>query len=209
MRAVPVRICGTPGCSPSCSPEGPSGGPPCGRGIRHRPELRGFPSGKRGQEDRALACMLHAEGNPQAGLLPAGGFRAGVVPGKDDIPRLGRGFGLPQSTAYRYLDEVIEVVAARAPGLQDASERALAEGVPYLSEAGHQEEQVSSDPALAGDGYRVGHRNRRGQPGARHTKRLACRRPVTARLRGESGTTPAATPRRYTGCHSRSCILRS
>ena len=39
---------------------------------------------------------------------------------KGDIPRLGAGFGLPQSTAYRYLDEVIEVVAARAPGLQDA-----------------------------------------------------------------------------------------
>ena len=26
---------------------------------------------------------------------------------KGDIPRLGRGFGLPQSTAYRYLDEVM------------------------------------------------------------------------------------------------------
>ena len=26
-----------------------------------------------------------------------------------DIPRLGAGFGLSQSTAYRYLDEVIEV----------------------------------------------------------------------------------------------------
>ena len=51
---------------------------------------------------------------------------------KGDIPRLGWGFGLPQSTAYRYLDEVIEVLAARAPGLQDALERALAEGVPYL-----------------------------------------------------------------------------
>jgi hypothetical protein len=51
---------------------------------------------------------------------------------KGDIPRLGAGFGLPQSTAYRYLDEVIEVIAARAPGLQDALERALAEGVPYL-----------------------------------------------------------------------------
>jgi len=51
---------------------------------------------------------------------------------KGDIPRLGAGFGLPQSTAYRYLDEVIEVVAARAPGLQEQLERALAEGVPYL-----------------------------------------------------------------------------
>jgi len=51
---------------------------------------------------------------------------------KGDIPRLGRGFGLPQSTAYRYLDEVIEVLAARAPGLREQLERTLAEGVPYL-----------------------------------------------------------------------------
>ncbi len=47
---------------------------------------------------------------------------------KGDIPRLGAGFGLPQSAAYRYLDEVIEVVAARVPGLQEALERALAGG---------------------------------------------------------------------------------
>jgi hypothetical protein len=51
---------------------------------------------------------------------------------KGDIRRLGAGFGLPQSTAYRYLDEVIEVLAARAPGPAEALERALAEGVPYL-----------------------------------------------------------------------------
>ena len=43
---------------------------------------------------------------------------------KGDIPRLGRGFGLPQSTAYRYLDEVIEVLAARAPGLREQARRA-------------------------------------------------------------------------------------
>ena len=47
---------------------------------------------------------------------------------KGDIPRLGAGFGLPPSTAYRYLDEVIEVIAARTPGLQEALERALARG---------------------------------------------------------------------------------
>jgi len=51
---------------------------------------------------------------------------------KGDIPRLGRGFGLPQSTACRYLDEIIEVLAARAPSLQEALERALAAGAPYL-----------------------------------------------------------------------------
>ena len=51
---------------------------------------------------------------------------------KGDIPRLGAGFGLAQSIAYRYLDEVVDVLAARAPGLQQALERALAEGTPYL-----------------------------------------------------------------------------
>ena len=36
------------------------------------------------------------------------------------VPRIDRVHpGLPQSTAYRYLDEVIEVLAARAPGLQE------------------------------------------------------------------------------------------
>ena len=53
-----------------------------------------------------------------------------MVPDKGDIPRLGAGFGLSQSTAYRYLDEVTGVLAARAPGLQEALERALKEGTP-------------------------------------------------------------------------------
>ena len=73
-----------------------------------------------------------AEGNPQAGLLRQALFALAWFRDKGDIPRLGRGFGLPQSTAYRYLDEVIEVLAARAPGLREQLERALAEGVPYL-----------------------------------------------------------------------------
>jgi hypothetical protein len=51
---------------------------------------------------------------------------------KGAIRRLGAGFGLAQSTAYRYLDEVIEVLAARAPALQEALERALAAGTPYV-----------------------------------------------------------------------------
>jgi len=48
------------------------------------------------------------------------------------IPRLGAGFGLSQATAYRYLDEAAAVLAARAPGLQEALERALAEGTPHV-----------------------------------------------------------------------------
>ena len=34
---------------------------------------------------------------------------------KGSIPRLGAGFGLSQATAYRYLDEVIHVLAEQAP----------------------------------------------------------------------------------------------
>ncbi len=51
---------------------------------------------------------------------------------KGDIPRLGAGFGLSQATSYRYIDEVAGVLAARAPGLQEALERALNEGTPYV-----------------------------------------------------------------------------
>jgi hypothetical protein len=51
---------------------------------------------------------------------------------KGSVWRLGAGFGLAQSTAYRYLDEVIDVLAARAPGLREALERALAEGTPFV-----------------------------------------------------------------------------
>ena len=47
------------------------------------------------------------------------------------VPRLGAGFGLSSATAYRYLDEVTELLAARAPDLREAPERALAAGTPY------------------------------------------------------------------------------
>jgi hypothetical protein len=52
--------------------------------------------------------------------------------GKADIARLGRGFGLSQATSYRYLDEVIGVLAARAPGLRQALDRARAGGLPHV-----------------------------------------------------------------------------
>ena len=69
---------------------------------------------------RKLGCCRQA-------LLGLAWFRD-----KGDIPRLGAGFELAQSTAYRYLDEGVHVRAAQAPGLQQALERALAEGTPYL-----------------------------------------------------------------------------
>jgi len=51
---------------------------------------------------------------------------------KTDIPRLGAGFGLSQATSYRYVAEGTAVIAARAPGLEEALERAVKEGTPYV-----------------------------------------------------------------------------
>lgn len=39
---------------------------------------------------------------------------------KTDVSRLGKGFGMSQATAYRYLSEVITVLASQAPGLRAA-----------------------------------------------------------------------------------------
>jgi hypothetical protein len=51
---------------------------------------------------------------------------------RPDVARLGKGLGISQATAYRYLDEAITVLAARAPALHEALERAREEGLPYL-----------------------------------------------------------------------------
>jgi hypothetical protein len=65
---------------------------------------------------RALTCWKQA-------VFALAWFR-----GRPDIRRPGRGFGISQATAYRYLDEAIAVLAARAPGLREAREQ----GLPYL-----------------------------------------------------------------------------
>ena len=49
-----------------------------------------------------------------------------------DIERLGAGFGLSRSTSYRYHEEVLAVLCAQAPGLQEALERAAEAGYAYL-----------------------------------------------------------------------------
>ena len=69
-----------------------------------------------------LCCLLRLAGwhrreigtrkDPYLGCYRQALFGLAWFRDKGDIPRLGRGFGLPQSTAYRYLDEVIEVLAA-------------------------------------------------------------------------------------------------
>lgn len=45
-----------------------------------------------------------------------------------DVALIGKGFQISQATAYRYLDEAIGVLAARAPDLHEALEQVAAEG---------------------------------------------------------------------------------
>jgi DDE superfamily endonuclease len=51
---------------------------------------------------------------------------------KPDLRRLGQGFGISQATAYRYKDEAVEVLAAKAPTLREALDKAAGQGLPYL-----------------------------------------------------------------------------
>jgi len=51
---------------------------------------------------------------------------------RPDIERLGRGFGLSRSCSYRYRDEGIAILAAQAPDLHEALERARRDGLAYL-----------------------------------------------------------------------------
>ena len=48
------------------------------------------------------------------------------------LSRLGQGFGISQATAYRYKDEAVEVLAAKAPTLREALDKAAEQGLPYL-----------------------------------------------------------------------------
>jgi hypothetical protein len=49
-----------------------------------------------------------------------------------DIRRLGQGSGISQATAYRYKDEAVDVLAAKAPTLREALDKAAEQGLPYL-----------------------------------------------------------------------------
>jgi hypothetical protein len=76
---------------------------------------RGTPRGS-----RALTCFWQA-------VLALRWFRDRTAP-----DALGRDYGVSRATAYRYLDEVIEVLAAQAPGLRHALERATDEGFSHV-----------------------------------------------------------------------------
>jgi DDE superfamily endonuclease len=76
---------------------------------------RGTPRGS-----RALTCFWQA-------VLRLRWFRDRTAP-----DALARDHGISRATAYRYLDEVIMVLADEAPDLREALERARAEGFPHV-----------------------------------------------------------------------------
>ena len=79
---------------------------------RHR---RGTPTGS-----RALACFWEA-------VLGLRWFRDRACP-----EALARDHGISRATAYRYLDEVIEVLASQAPDLHQALEQAKDTGFSHV-----------------------------------------------------------------------------
>jgi hypothetical protein len=69
---------------------------------------------------RALTCFRQA-------VLGVRWFRHNV-----DVTALARDHGVSRATGYRYLDEVITVLAEQAPDLHDALRRAKNEGMTYV-----------------------------------------------------------------------------
>jgi hypothetical protein len=66
---------------------------------------------------------------PRVDLLPPGRAGFAVVPTEADVTALGRDHGISWATAYRYVDEVISVLADQAPDLHEALGRAKKQGL--------------------------------------------------------------------------------
>lgn len=72
------------------------------------------------KNSRALTCFGQA-------VLGLRWFRQDV-----DVTALARDHGVSRATGYRYLDEIIEVLADQAPDLHDALKKAKADGLAYV-----------------------------------------------------------------------------
>ncbi|PZG48841.1 IS5/IS1182 family transposase [Spongiactinospora gelatinilytica] len=86
-----------------------------GRLLRAGRLLRRTPKGS-----RALSCFWQA-------VLILRWFR-----GEHDVCKLARDHAISRATGYRYIHEGIHVLAAQAPGLHQALDRARADGLPCL-----------------------------------------------------------------------------
>jgi hypothetical protein len=83
--------------------------------LRKERKARGTRKGS-----RALTCWFHA-------VFAIAWFRD-----RPEIARHGKAFRISQAIAYRYLHEAIDVLAAQAPDLHEALQRAAEEGIPHL-----------------------------------------------------------------------------
>src|ERR1700678_1976673 len=75
---------------------------------------------------RLLAAARRRRGTPgpqqEAHLPGPGAPRAALVPRPDPPVRLAADHGISRATAYRYIDEAVDVLFAQAQGLDQASE---------------------------------------------------------------------------------------
>src|SRR5512139_2861857 len=72
------------------------------------------------KNSRALTCYRQA-------VLGLRWFRHNV-----EVTDLARDHGVSRATGYRYLDEVIDVLAGQAPDLHEALQKAKTEGLAYV-----------------------------------------------------------------------------
>jgi hypothetical protein len=141
--------------------------------MKHRAEL--------GTRDgtRALTCWQQAK------------FILAWFRDKPGLRRLGEGFGIAQSTAYRYKDEGVEVLAREAPSLEKALERAAEQGIPYVILDGA---LIPADRCSDKKTSRKGTGSTNGTPGRRTSTPASSRAssPRTARPCGHRRSVPAA-----------------
>jgi hypothetical protein len=89
---------------------------------------------------REVACLLRAQrrarGTRKGSRVLTCWFQALMVlawfRNQGDIALVGAGFGVSRATAYRYRDEVIDVLAEQAPDLHEALEHVAEQGCSYV-----------------------------------------------------------------------------
>ena len=91
---------------------------------------------------RALTCWFQA-------LLGLAWFRS-----RAEIALVGAGFGVSRATAYRYRDEVIDVLAAQAPDLHEALQEVAEQGWSHVVLDGRSADAVWLAPSVGGPGER-------------------------------------------------------
>jgi len=83
--------------------------------------------------------------------------------------RLAADHGISRATVYRYVDEAVDVLSAQAPGLDEAQERALAAGAPYVVPDGkifETDRLAETVTSAKGEGIDAWYSGKKHRPGA-------------------------------------------